>query len=95
MRRALLMLEACKVQQSPLTADQPVLLPDWELYICRLAREVLSDQSPAKLLQARDMLYELLTNCIPADIIIRTLTRELMKSMADQLKHEITHWAGQ
>jgi replication factor C subunit 3/5 len=95
LRRALLMLEACKVQQAPLTADQPVLLPDWELYICRLAREILSDQSPAKLLQARDMLYELLTNCIPADIIIQTLTRELMKSMDDQLKHEITHWAGE
>ena len=94
LRRALLMLEACKVQQAPLTPDQPVLLPDWELYICRLAREILSDQSPAKLTQARDMLYELLTNCIPADVIIQTLTRELMKSMDDQLKHEMTHWAA-
>ena len=94
LRRALLMLEACKVQHTPLRPDQPVQLPDWELYICRLAREILSDQSPAKLIQARDMLYELLTNCIPADIIIQTLLRELMKSMDDQLKHEITYWAG-
>jgi replication factor C subunit 3/5 len=94
LRRALLMLESCAVQQSPLSADQPVALPDWELYICRLAREILQDQSPAKLLQARDMIYELLTNCIPADVIIRTLTRELCKSLDDGTKHELVHWAA-
>lgn len=94
LRRALLMLESCAVQQSPLTADQPVALPDWELYICRLAREILQDQSPGKLLQARDMIYELLTNCIPADVIIRTLTRELCKSLDDGTKHELVHWAA-
>ena len=31
------------------------------------------------------MLYELLTNCIPAPIIMRTLTRELMK---------VRYWVG-
>ena len=40
------------------------------------------------------MLYELLTNCIPADIIIQTLTRELMKSLDDSLKHELSYWAA-
>lgn len=94
LRRALLMLEACKVQHSPLVADQPVVLPDWELYICRIAREIMQEQSPTKLLHVRDMLYELLTNCIPADIIIRTLTRELCKSLDDSLKHELIHWAA-
>jgi replication factor C subunit 3/5 len=94
LRRALLMLESCAVQQSPLAPDQPVALPDWELYICRLAREILQDQSPGKLLQARDMIYELLTNCIPADVIIRTLTRELCKSLDDGTKHELVHWAA-
>ncbi|CAE7745008.1 Rfc3 [Symbiodinium microadriaticum] len=94
LRRALLMLEGCKVQNCPLEPDQQVLLPDWEMYIIRLAREILSDQSPTKLLQARDMMYELLTNCIPATVIIETLTRELMKAMDDQLKHELIHWAA-
>ena len=37
----------------------------------------MQEQSPSKLLQARDMLYELLTHCIPADVILSTLTREL------------------
>lgn len=94
LRRALLMLEACKVQHSPLAPDQPVVLPDWELYICRIAREILQEQSPTKLLAVRDMLYELLTNCIPADVIIRTLSRELCKSLDDSLKHELVHWAA-
>ncbi len=40
------------------------------------------------------MLYELLTNCIPADIIILSLTRELCKSLDDTLKHEVIYWAS-
>ncbi len=33
LRRALLMLETCRVLQSPMTATQEPQLPDWELYI--------------------------------------------------------------
>jgi replication factor C subunit 3/5 len=41
------------------------------------------------------MMYELITNCIPADVILVTLTRELLKVMAeDDLKHEVMHWAA-
>lgn len=94
LRRALLMLETCKVQHTPLAVDQPVMLPDWELYICRISREMLQEQSPTKLLQVRDMFYELLTNCIPADVIMATLTRELLKSLDDSLKHELIHWSA-
>jgi replication factor C subunit 3/5 len=94
LRRALLMLEATKVQNGSniLNIDQSIQLPDWELYICRLAREILQEQSPSKLLQAREMLYELLTNCIPSDVILSTLSRELMKSLDDTLKHEVSHF---
>lgn len=94
LRRALLMLEACKVQCSPLTPEQPVGLPDWELFIMRCARDILQEQSPNKLLQVRDMLYELLSNCIPPDVIIQTLVRELLKNLDDTLRHEVVHWAA-
>ena len=40
------------------------------------------------------MFYELLTNCIPADVIMTVLVRELMKALDDQLKHEVCHWAA-
>ena len=96
LRRALLMLEAARVQHSStmLTGDMSIALPDWELYIQKLARDILAEQSPTRLLQAREMLYELLTNCIPADIIMQTLSRELMRSLDDSVKHEVAHWAA-
>jgi len=95
-RRALLMLEASRVQQNGnlLSADAQIQLPDWEIYINKIAREIMSEQSPTKLMQVREMLYELLTNCIPTDVILRTLVRELTKSTDDTLKHEIAHWAA-
>jgi len=69
LRRALLMLEATKVQAYPFTEQQPLQMPDWEVYIQALAKEITQEQSPQKLLKAREMLYELLTNCIPADVV--------------------------
>lgn len=96
-RRAVMMLEAARVQVAPssqLMAAQPVQLPDWEIYITKLAREIMAEQTPSKLLQARDMLYELLVNCIPGDVIMTTLVSELMKALDDSLKHEVAHWAA-
>ena len=40
LRRALLMLEATKVSSYPFTEDQALQMPDWELYIASLAKEV-------------------------------------------------------
>ncbi len=97
LRRALLMVEAARMQIAPgqqLMPDQAIPSPDWELFIGKLAREILAEQTPSKLLLARDMLYELLTNCIPADVILNSLTRELMKSLDDTLKHELSYWAA-
>lgn len=98
-RRAILMLEAMRMQVAPamqILPDQNIAatLPDWEIYTARLAREILQEQSPSKLLQARDMFYELLTNCVPPEVILTTLVRELMKSLDDTLKHEVAHWAA-
>jgi len=39
------------------------------------------------------MLYELLTNCIPADVIIKTLVKEMLKVMDDTVKPELVYWA--
>jgi len=77
-----------------LLAVPPIPLPDWEIYIQRVAKEMLQEQSPSKLLAVRDMLYELLTGCIPADVVLCVLCRELFKSLDDSLKHEVAHWAA-
>ncbi|CAN0426930.1 unnamed protein product, partial [Hapterophycus canaliculatus] len=48
LRRAVLMLEACRVQQYPFTEDQEVQMTDWENYITQLARELCLEQSPRR-----------------------------------------------
>jgi replication factor C subunit 3/5 len=95
LRRALLMLEACHVQKRDgLTKDQPVQKTDWEMYIHQLAVEITREQTPQRLMAAREKLYELLVNCIPATVILKTLTQELLKNLDDSLKQEVIECAA-
>lgn len=97
LRRALLMAEASKVQAGPVAnlGDQtPIQLPDWERYVELIAREITNSQTPQVLLDTRAKLYELLANCIPPEIILKTLVAELSKKLDDELKFQVTHWAA-
>lgn len=94
LRRAVLTLEACKVQRYPFEVDMPIELPDWEIFIHGIASDIIRDQSPQKLLACREKLYELLSKCVPADIILKTLLKELVKNLDDELKPEIFRWAA-
>jgi len=99
LRRAVLMFESCYVQNRDpngggLKPDTPVMQTDWEVYIKQLAADVTRNQSPQHLLSAREKLYELLINCIPADVIIKTLALELIKNLDDSLKHEVIESAA-
>jgi len=71
MRRAILMLEGAKVQNYPFTADSKVRTADWEMFIDDLARVIIEEQSPQRLMLARNKFYELLANCIPPEVIIK------------------------
>ena len=91
LRRALLMLESCYVttrDESPreLKADTPIPRTDWERYIAMLATGIVKEQSPKALMAAREKLYELLINCIPAQIILKTLLMELLPVLDDTIK---------
>ena len=88
LRRAILALEACRVQQYPFSETQAVQLPDWQLFLRALADEILHEQSPKQLLKIRGKLYELLANCIPPDLIMRALTQELLRKVPLGVKHE-------
>lgn len=95
LRRALLMLEACHVQRRDgLVPDMPVPQTDWELYIKQLATDITREQSPQRLMAAREKLYELLVNCIPASVILSRLVKELLPCLDDSLKQEILEWAA-
>lgn len=97
LRKALLMLEAARVQSSGSAAiPENLCLPtaDWEVYIRQLANDITKEQSPQTLMIARDKLYELLVNCIPASTILKSLTGELLNNLDDSVKLEVIEWAA-
>ena len=93
-RRAILMLEACRVKQYPLHPTNVVDIADWERFTLSIARDMLTEQSPQQLLKVRGKLYELLTNCIPADMIIKQLVSALMSSIDHSLAVDVIKWAA-
>lgn len=94
LRRALLLCEACRVQQYPFSDDQPVPECDWETFLRQTASMIIEEQSPKRLLEVRSRLYELLTHCIPPEIIMKGLLDELVANSDGQLKAEITQMAA-
>lgn len=94
LRRAILSFETCRVQQYPFTSNQVIPPMDWEQYVSEIAADIMREQSPKRLFQVRGKLYELLVNCIPAQIILKRLLCELLKKLDEELKHEVTHWAA-
>lgn len=91
LRRGILMLEATKNNQYPFSEDgtTKIILPDWELFINNVAIEITKEQTPQKLLAIRDNLYELIANCIPASVILKTLIQQLIPKLDDTLKSNL------
>ncbi|KAG9460971.1 hypothetical protein GDO78_018555, partial [Eleutherodactylus coqui] len=48
LRKALLMCEACRVQQYPFSSDQDVPETDWEVYVKETANVIVSQQNPQR-----------------------------------------------
>ena len=71
LRCALLMCEACKVEQYPFDVNQRVPDPFWKSYLQETARMILSEQSPKKLMEVRGRLYDVLCKNIPVEIIFK------------------------
>eukprot|EP00096_Caligus_rogercresseyi_P013651 TRINITY_DN6277_c0_g1_i1.p1 TRINITY_DN6277_c0_g1~~TRINITY_DN6277_c0_g1_i1.p1 ORF type:complete len:358 (-),score=106.57 TRINITY_DN6277_c0_g1_i1:221-1294(-) len=94
LRRALLLTEACKVKQYPFTDDQDIVDLDWEVYLRETASMIVSEQTPKRLLDVRGRLYELLSHCIPADVIFVGLLKELVKNCDGELKTQLTALAA-
>ncbi|KAL7503566.1 hypothetical protein ACHAXN_003254 [Cyclotella atomus] len=99
LRRAILMLESCHVisrDDSGKTLPATMTIPktDWERYISQLASEIVKEQSPKRLMAAREKLYELLINCIPAQVILKTLVMDLLPTLDDSIKGDVIMWAA-
>ncbi|BGP69504.1 Replication factor C (RF-C) subunit [Rhodotorula toruloides] len=68
--------------------------PDWEKYAAKAAERILSEQSPESLLAVRGMFYELLVHCIPAPLILATITRRLLDRVDEDLKADVAYWSA-
>ncbi|XP_037805805.1 replication factor C subunit 3 [Lucilia sericata] len=94
LRRAILMLEACKVQQYPFTAQQDIVELDWQVFLRETASQILTEQSPAKLEKVRDRLYELLAQGVPPDVIFQGLVKELVRNCDMSIKAKTLEYAA-
>lgn len=63
----------------PFDVKQSVVVPDWQLFIGDTAKQILSQQSPGKLLEVRSMLYELIVHGIPTNVIFKVSLIQLLK----------------
>lgn len=94
LRRAILMLEACKVQKYPFTKTQDIPQIDWQRFLNETANQILHEQTPKKLEETRDRLYELLSQGIPPDVIFKSLVQILTKSCDIEIKAEVLSFAS-
>lgn len=76
-----------------LTATTPIPPPDWEALIASIASQIQAERSPARILQVRAQLYDLLSHCIDPTTIIKTLTWKLIPKTDDAIKPDVIKWA--
>ncbi|PHH71621.1 hypothetical protein CDD80_5111 [Ophiocordyceps camponoti-rufipedis] len=67
---------------------------DWEALIGQIAKDMMAERTPAQILHVRPKLYDLLTHCIPATTILKTLTFKLLSTIDDELKGEVIGWSA-
>lgn len=94
LRKALLSLEACKSVQYPFVDGQEPRQSDWECFVDDMARLLLDEQTPARLLLLRNKTYELITNCIPPEMVLKRLVFALLRRVDDQIKAEVVRCAA-
>lgn len=94
LRRAILMLEACKVQKYPFTKNQEVPEIDWQKFLNETGNQIVREQSPQQLEKVRDRIYELISQGIPADIIFKSLVQNLTEKCDVDLKAKIYQYAS-
>jgi len=84
----------CMWRSEKITDDTPIPPPDWEALIGQIAKEIMDEHSPSQILHVRAKLYDLLTHCIPATTILKTLTFKLIALIDDDLKYDVIKWAA-
>ncbi|KAJ8519045.1 hypothetical protein ONZ45_g3958 [Pleurotus djamor] len=94
MRKALLVLEALKMQSPDLSANIVIAKPDWESYCHKVADLIVQEQTPARVMEVRAKFYELLSHCIPPTVILKTVAERVVERVDEAIKADIMHWAA-
>jgi replication factor C subunit 3/5 len=97
-RRTVLLLEwrdtKHYLRSEKVADDTPIPPPDWEALISQIAKQIMEEHTPRRILEVRAQLYDLLTHCIPATVILKTLTFKLITMIDDSLKGEVIKWSA-
>ncbi|EIN04059.1 P-loop containing nucleoside triphosphate hydrolase protein [Punctularia strigosozonata HHB-11173 SS5] len=94
LRKALLVLEALKMQSPDLSGPLSIAKPDWETYCHKVADMIVQEQSPQRVMDVRAKFYELLSHCIPPTVILKTVADRVVERVDESLKADIMHWAA-
>ncbi|CAN3366584.1 replication factor C subunit 5 [Diutina catenulata] len=78
LRRALLCFETVAMHNEVVTPNVQVTTLDWEVILANVAASIRRDQSVAAIGKIRVTFYELLSHCIPARVILKTLVFNLI-----------------
>ncbi|KZT73631.1 P-loop containing nucleoside triphosphate hydrolase protein [Daedalea quercina L-15889] len=94
LRKAVLVLEALKMQSTDLDKPLTIAKPDWETYCHKVADMIVQEQSPQRVMDVRAKLYELLSHCIPPTVVLKTIADRVVDQVDESLKADIMHWAA-
>jgi replication factor C subunit 3/5 len=94
LRKALLMFEAMYAQNGKITRDTRVPPADWELVIGKIADDIVRSHTVATLLSIRGTFYELISHCIPAPVILKTLTFDILRRASPAVCGDIVETAA-
>ncbi|KAK9386205.1 P-loop containing nucleoside triphosphate hydrolase protein [Lipomyces mesembrius] len=94
LRKALLTLEALYSQNDKLSDTTVIPTPDWEVVVNGIVDVIIQERNAPGILKARTKFYDLLSHCIPADVILKTLLFKLLERVDTELKPEVVYWAA-
>lgn len=96
LRLGLLTLESMALQnEMKLTVNTQIIKPDWIVVILKMANKIFKERNIKSIVECRGIIYDLLSHCIPAKIILQELTFSLLENLhSDQIKLSVIHWSS-
>lgn len=94
-RRAILTLECCHRAQNPIQENMDLPRPDWECKVAEISNLAMLQQNPKQVLLIRNIFYDLLSHCIPPQLLLYSLLTFLSSRLDNALKYELVQLAAE